>query len=75
MKTVVVALLDSVGGIFNVAIVVMIVWMMFGILAVNIFGGKFQYCTVEPYRNDNKPECTEDKGRWMTYDHNFDSVP
>jgi len=40
MKTIVVALLGSVSGIFNVLIVVVVVWMMFGILAVNFFGGK-----------------------------------
>ena len=49
MKTIVVALMQSVGGIFNVAIVVMIVWMMFAILAVNIFGGKLMHCSVDPY--------------------------
>jgi Ion transport protein len=47
MKTIVVALVQSVGGIFNVAIVVMIVWMMFGILAVNLFGGKLMYCSID----------------------------
>ena len=75
MKMVVTALLESIGGIFNVAIVVMIIWMMFGILAVNIFGGKFQYCTVNPYLIDNKQECLDVKGNWVTYDQNFDSVP
>ena len=43
------ALLTSVNGIFNVAIVVMVIWMMFAIFAVNIFGGKLQHCTVDPY--------------------------
>ena len=54
MKTIVVALLQSVGGIFNVAIVVMIVWMMFAILAVNLFGGKLRYCTVDQFLNETK---------------------
>lgn len=51
MKTVVMALLTSVDGIFNVAIVVMIIWMMFAIFAVNIFGGKLQYCSIDMYVN------------------------
>lgn len=75
MKTVVMALLSSVGGIFNVAIVVMIVWMMFAILAVNLFGGKFQYCTKDTYILKDKISCLEKKGNWETFDHNFDSVP
>ena len=41
MKTVVVALLQSMGAIFNVGIVVALVYMMFAILGVNLFGGKF----------------------------------
>jgi len=43
MKIVVEALIQSVGHILNVAIVVLAVWLMFAILGVNLFGGKFQY--------------------------------
>jgi Ion transport protein len=49
MRTMVAALMHSLGGIFNVGIVVMIVWMMFAILAVNLFGGKLNYCTLNTY--------------------------
>ena len=41
MKTIVIALLESVGHIVNVVIVVMIVWLMFAILGVSLFSGKF----------------------------------
>jgi hypothetical protein len=40
MKTVVVALLSSMGAIFNVGIVVICVFLMFAILGVNLFAGK-----------------------------------
>jgi hypothetical protein len=43
MKVVVEALIQSVGHIFNVLIVVLVVWLMFAILGVNLLGGKFQY--------------------------------
>jgi hypothetical protein len=46
---VVVALIQSVGAIMNVAVVVLIVWMMFAIFGVNIFGGKFQYCSINEF--------------------------
>lgn len=46
MRLIVVALLDSVGSIFNVMIVVMVVWLMFAIFGVNMFAGKFQYCSI-----------------------------
>jgi hypothetical protein len=57
MKTIVSALVQSIGGIFNVAVVVMIVWMMFAILAVNLFGGKLNYCSVGTYLYHTKEEC------------------
>ena len=44
MKLVVTALLESVSGIFNVAIVVLLVWMMFAILGMNLMAGKLNYC-------------------------------
>lgn len=75
MKTIVVALVQSVGGIFNVAIVVMIVWMMFAILAVNLWGGKLHYCNVEPYVHRTKEECFKHRGVWKNQAFHYDSVP
>ena len=37
MKILVVSLLESVNGIFNVIIVLLLVWMMFAILGNNLF--------------------------------------
>ena len=75
MKTVVTALLQSLGPILNVGIVVMIVFLMFAILGVNLFGGRFQFCTVDTYLVENQRECFNKRGKWLTYDSNFDSVP
>jgi hypothetical protein len=74
MKTVVTALLESVGSITNVAIVVVIVWLMFAILAMNLFGGKFESCSVDAYNIGTREDCDQKNGVWFTYDHNFDSV-
>lgn len=49
MKLIVTALLESVGHIVNVVIVIIMVWLMFGILAVNLFAGKLFYCSVDTY--------------------------
>jgi hypothetical protein len=46
MKMIIVALFNSIGHILNVIIVVMIVWLMFAILGVNLFAGKFFYCDI-----------------------------
>ena len=75
MKTVVVALLQSMGAIFNVGIVVALVYMMFAILGVNLFGGKFQYCDTDTYHIKNERECKQIHGKWLTRRQNLDSVP
>lgn len=75
MKLIVTALLESVGHIINVVIVVLMVWLMFAILAVNLFGGKLYYCTVDTYNISTEEECRLVNGKWGPYDANFDSVP
>jgi hypothetical protein len=75
MRTIVAALIHSLAGIFNVAIVVMIVWMMFAILAVNLFGGKLNYCTLGTYSNQTREECLRNHGEWKIQIFNYDSVP
>lgn len=49
LKMIVVALLESVGGIVNVIIVVVMVWLIFAIIGVNTFGGAFYYCDSEEF--------------------------
>ena len=44
MKLIVTALLESVGGIMNVVIVLVLIWLMFAILAINLMKGKLNYC-------------------------------
>ena len=45
MKLIVTALLESVGGILNVVIVLLLIWLMFAILAINLMKGKLNYCS------------------------------
>ena len=54
MKMIVAALMESVGSIFNVMIVVVMVWLMFAILAVNFFNGKSFYCSLNRFKNHDK---------------------
>lgn len=44
MRIVVGALLQSVGAIINVLIVVLMIWLMFGIFASSLLKGKLGYC-------------------------------
>ena len=54
MKMIVAALFESVGAILNVMVVVLCVWMMFAILAINLLSGKSFYCSLHMYRNHDK---------------------
>ena len=49
LRMIVVALLDSVSHIFNVLIVLAMVYLVFAILGVNFMMGTFFYCSVDPY--------------------------
>ena len=74
MKLIVASLLESVGAIFNVVIVVVAVWLMFAIFAINIFAGKFFYCSTGIYKHHDKYECNVGGGSWIRQDSNFDNV-
>lgn len=75
LKMIVVALLDSVGHIFNVFIVLAMVYLVFAILGVNFMAGYFFYCSIDPYILHTQIECEVAGGSWNRWDHNFDNVP
>ena len=49
LKMIVAALFESVGSIINVSVVVIIIWLMFAIYAMNTFMGMFFYCSIDKY--------------------------
>lgn len=51
MKIVVNALIKSISAIANVGIVLITVWLMFAILGVSLFKGKFYSCSNENIDN------------------------
>ena len=73
MRIIVTALFKSLGAICNTLVVVVVIWLMFSIVGVNFFAGKFQYCTTDPYNHSYKQDCVVAGGEWRTYDHNFDN--
>ena len=73
MRIVVSALFQSLGAIINTLVVVLVIWLMFSIVGVNFFAGKFQYCTVDTYNTPYKADCLDKGGDWRIYDHNFDN--
>jgi hypothetical protein len=55
-------------------LVTAIIFLIFAIIGVNFFGGKFFYCSEDPYKWHNEWECAAADGLWMTHDHNFDNA-
>lgn len=74
MKILVVALLESIGSIINVIIVVVVAWLMFAILGVSFFSGKFYYCSINMYVYSTEAECLKNHGDWLRYGSNFDDI-
>ena len=80
-KVVVNALFSAIPGIGNVLLVSILFWLIFSILGVQLFAGKFYKC-VDPDGErasadvvSNKTECLKLPGyRWINSNVNFDNV-
>lgn len=81
VQVVVNALLGAIPSIFNVLLVCLIFWLIFSIMGVNLFAGKFYRCvnkttderfdtSVVKYRN----ACVGEEYRWRNGKINFDNV-
>ncbi|XP_017563106.1 sodium channel, voltage gated, type VIII, alpha subunit a isoform X1 [Pygocentrus nattereri] len=87
MRVVVNALVGAIPSIMNVLLVCLIFWLIFSIMGVNLFAGKYYYCYnetaegyFEPEEVDNKTQCFEliyqnfSEVRWKNVKINFDNV-
>uniref|UniRef100_A0A672PH16 Sodium channel protein n=1 Tax=Sinocyclocheilus grahami TaxID=75366 RepID=A0A672PH16_SINGR len=81
------ALVGAIPSIMNVLLVCLIFWLIFSIMGVNLFAGKYYYCfneTSEEYFKsddvDNRTECfalisaNHTEVRWKNVKINFDNV-
>ncbi|XP_051516009.1 sodium channel protein type 8 subunit alpha-like isoform X6 [Myxocyprinus asiaticus] len=81
------ALVGAIPSIMNVLLVCLIFWLIFSIMGVNLFAGKYYYCfnaTSEEYflpeEVNNKSQCDElrqqnfTEVRWKNVKINFDNV-
>ncbi|CAL9698617.1 unnamed protein product [Knipowitschia caucasica] len=84
MRVVVNALLGAIPSIMNVLLVCLIFWLIFSIMGVNLFAGKYFYCvnttTDEVFSSsdvNNMSEClalVNESARWKNVKINFDNV-
>ena len=83
-QVVVNALVGAIPSIMNVLLVCLIFWLIFSIMGVNLFAGKYYYCVntttdeILPVSVvNNKTEClalVNDSARWKNVKINFDNV-
>ena len=76
------SLLASITSLANVFLMTMIVWLIFGILGINLFCGQFWHCTdgsmygiedcVGPFLNEDTLEI--EQRRWINQASNFDNI-
>ncbi|NXF83256.1 SCN2A protein, partial [Sclerurus mexicanus] len=86
MRVVVNALTGAIPSIMNVLLVCLTFWLVFSIMGVNLFAGKFYHCvnttndkTFTPQQVSNKSACemtnmTTGDARWKNVKVNFDNV-
>ena len=72
MKIVVVALLQSIVAILNVVLVCLIVWVMFAILGVSLFGGKLYKCSNSEI--SHMVTCISSGYSWKQLFPNYDTL-
>lgn len=63
MKIVVTALLESVPAVLNVLIVVLLIWMMFAILGINLMKDALWYCKLPDNYGDGNEDLIYEIGK------------
>ncbi|XP_027516352.1 sodium channel protein type 5 subunit alpha-like, partial [Corapipo altera] len=77
IKVVVNALLGAIPSIFNVLLVCVVVWLLFNILGVNLFGKRFSQCILQEgdiSAINTRNNCESCGGKWTNDPVNFDNV-
>uniref|UniRef100_A0A8C4SBJ3 Voltage-dependent T-type calcium channel subunit alpha-1H n=1 Tax=Erpetoichthys calabaricus TaxID=27687 RepID=A0A8C4SBJ3_ERPCA len=75
LKLVVETLITSLRPIGNIVLICCAFFIIFGILGVQLFKGKFYYCEGIDTKNvTNKSDCQHMKYRWIRRKYNFDNL-
>ncbi|KAM9425532.1 voltage-dependent T-type calcium channel subunit alpha-1G [Pholidichthys leucotaenia] len=75
LKLVVETLMSSLKPIGNIVVICCAFFIIFGILGVQLFKGKFFVCQGEDVRNvTNKSDCLQNEYKWVRHKYNFDNL-
>ncbi|XP_032869031.1 voltage-dependent T-type calcium channel subunit alpha-1I [Amblyraja radiata] len=75
LKLVVETLISSLKPIGNIVLICCAFFIIFGILGVQLFKGKFYYCQGQDTRNvTNRSDCLLANYKWIHHKYNFDNL-
>lgn len=76
MQVLMLTLTRSLKALANVLLMLLVVWIMFAVLGVQLFQGRFYYCSGTDYKYayGSESECNIARGQWTTYFFNFDDI-
>ncbi|XP_030255166.1 voltage-dependent T-type calcium channel subunit alpha-1G isoform X5 [Sparus aurata] len=75
LKLVVETLMSSLKPIGNIVVICCAFFIIFGILGVQLFKGKFFVCQGEDVRNiTNRSDCMQANYKWVRHKYNFDNL-
>ncbi|KAM7382096.1 hypothetical protein PAMA_012798 [Pampus argenteus] len=75
LKLVVETLMSSLKPIGNIVVICCAFFIIFGILGVQLFKGKFFVCQGEDVKNiTNKSDCLQANYKWVRHKYNFDNL-
>ena len=66
------SIVKSLYGISNVLIFVLIIWLFYAIIGIQLFKNKFGYCQSPENMNVNMKNCKY--GNWVVHQNNFDDI-
>jgi hypothetical protein len=72
------SLLLGLPNILNVTIIMLLFFLIFGVISVSQFKGKFFYCSgnyLDDIEITSKWECLGAGGEWINQIYNFDNIP
>ena len=79
VKVVFTAILSSLPPLMNVTLLSLVVWLIFAIVGLQQFSGRFHKCTDKEYGDmdgvySTRIECIENGWKWANADANFDDI-
>jgi hypothetical protein len=74
IKVIVDALLSAMGGVVSVLALAGFLFLVFSIIGLNLFAGKFWMCQEEGFEMLNRTECMSAGYEWANPDQHFDNI-